>query len=152
MRLVIALLVVLAAAPSHADGPHVGPDGFSICPLTAESFGPCDPLTDATAQKYGVAPDKAAIVALIKRFIAGQDDDTFDELAKSFAPPQRTGGNDTTIPVWFPDRGPDGEPSACFICGLHFVFTNDRLDQVIYAVQGRYAVLWNRVLVVEPQK
>jgi len=61
--------LIAATMPIGAQ-PHVGPDGFSICPflssargVTDSTIGPCQPLSDRTMQNFGLSANQTAIVA-----------------------------------------------------------------------------------------
>jgi hypothetical protein len=152
MRLVAALLIwcVAAVVPGGAQQ-RVGPDGFSICPVIGTSLGPCEPLTDASMQKYGVTADQANIAAILKRLTVNPEDGAlFDELAKSFAQLQLIVSTPDISSFRLPERDSDGLPSRCFVCGIQFVLSKDQLVQLTYGVQGKYWIIWSLVYVAKP--
>jgi hypothetical protein len=67
------------------------------------------------------------------------------DLALVFADPQRVVDTPKVVDLWYPDRHLI-PPTACFACGLHLRFFNGELGQVNYGVQGKFMVLWIRVL------
>jgi hypothetical protein len=149
MRLLAALALCLlgAAVPSLAQE-HVGPDGFSICQLTSDRMGPCEPLTDAAIESYHLSGAEQQIVRQLKRLAVSPDQAVFDDLANAFAPQRLPIGTTKFTDLWYPDLH---DPQAgCFICGLHVKFAEKQLVQINYPVSGQFIVIWNRVLVAKP--
>jgi len=139
-----------AASPSGAQQ-HAGPDGFAICPFIDAGTNACEPLTDQAEQRFGLTSEQAAIVALLKRFVAKPDESLLEQLGKSFAPLQRPAAAGDYSDIWLADRqSGDNAPSACFICGVHLRYLKYDLYQLTYTVEGKFTVIWNRAMVARP--
>jgi hypothetical protein len=135
---VFAMVLVIARSAQQ----RVGLDGFSICSFAMQQ---CEPVNEATLRARSLSPAEAGIVQQIQRLITTRDQAALDDLAKLFADPQRPVDTPNVVDLWYPDRHVT-PPSACFLCGLHLRFFNRELGQVNYGVQGKFMVLWNRVL------
>jgi hypothetical protein len=139
---IVAALFVMVFAIASRSQQHVGLDGFSICSFAMQQ---CEPINEATLQAHALSPAERDVVQQLKRLIVTREQAILDDLALVFADPQRAVNTSTEVDLWYPDRHVI-PPSACFLCGLHLRFFNQDLAQVNYGVQGKFMVLWNRVL------
>ena len=139
---IVATLFVMAFAIASRPHQHAGLDGFSICSFAMQQ---CEPINDTTLQAHGLSPAEVGIVQQIKRLIVTREQAALDDLALAFADPQRPVDTPNVVDLWYPDRHVI-PPAACFLCGLHLRFFERELGQVNYGVQGKFMVLWNRVL------
>ncbi len=144
--------------------PHVGPDGFSICPffssprgVTRSTIGPCQPLSDRTMQSFGLSASQTDIVATLQSFAVAPRSELPQQMAntKSFAAPRQFAAVGDYSDYWFPDAT---NPSNVEL-GIHlrYVSQNGKPDlyQMTCAVdsdEGHFTVLWNRVALTTPQQ
>ncbi len=155
---------LLAAATPIRAQPHVGPDGFSICPffssprgVTQSTIGPCQPLSDRAVQNLGLSAGQTAIVATLQSFAATPSLDLLQQMAnaKSLAPPQQFAAAGDYSDYWFPDAT---NPSNVEL-GIHLRYLSQNakpeLYQMTYTVdgdEGHFTVLWNWVALTTPQR
>jgi hypothetical protein len=146
MRLVVALSVCLVAtAISSRAQERVSPDGFSIC---ASDLGHCEALTDPALRSHRLSSEEVSIVATLKRYAVAPDDALLKDLETSFAPLRLIASTGKYSDYWLPARqDKDNSQSNCFVCGIHFVYSENNLQQMNYTVVGKFSVIWNRVLV-----
>lgn len=154
MRLIATLgVLLLATMTAGLAQPGAGPDGFAICPFKDMEIDNCEPLTEATAQRYRLTPAETGIVALLRRYTATLNDALIDEIEKSFAPQRPVAAPGQYADFWLPERSASGEPDHdCLICGLHLRSSESVLRQISYAVKGRFAIIWSRAATSDPPR
>jgi len=151
------------ASPSGSS-PHVGPDGFSICPFASSprgvlqsTIGPCQPLTDQTMQSLGLSSSQTAIVATLQSFAVKPSLDLLQQMAKakSLAEPKQFAAAGDYSDYWFPDAANPGNVEL----GIHLRYIkkngSEQLYQMTYTVDGsdgHFTVLWNRAALTTPQR
>ena len=153
---VVTIGIVASMATGHAQ--YVDVDGFSICPsansargIRQSNIGPCQPLTDAAMQAFGLSSGQKAIVAALQNFAANPGPGLLQRIAsaKSLAEPTQFVATPNFSDHWLPDAA---DPDNVEL-GVHLRYAGENakqeLIQLTYTVDGsdgHFTVLWNRVL------
>jgi len=143
----LCLLLIAGGGTSRAQ-PYTGPDGFAICPYAKGIIGTCAPLTDAAIRGYRLDTAQAGNVATLRRIAAKPAPELVNAIvdSKLFAAPRQFSSAGDYADYWFPDSANPGRIE----CGIHLRYTKDDLQQMTYAVDGRFIVLWTRTAAAKP--
>ena len=150
LRLAPVLLLVAPVAASPARAQQVDRDGFSICRYVQSELGPCQPLTPATMQRFGLTSGQSALVTMLRNLAANPRRDLPPRLlSKLLGTARPFAAVGAFSDVWFPDAT---NPTNAGL-GVHVRYDmqngKPQLFQMTYAVDGgdgHFSVLWNRAL------